>query len=324
MPTDMNRRSFSVIAAGVAVSALVGDRAIASPAANPDFTGSMLRQARAVFAEANSLGLYGLPSAPGRQSAQDLAINLSEVVDNATSQPRERDSDVARLGDRAGALLSEINRALKDYPEQPAAAPPKFDTLQSEYKRHFQAASPKPEHLPELIRAVKRMCAGEPLKRYRYVSNVTGLPWYMIACLHYREASLNFLGHLHNGDNLRLKTVQVPANRPAGVWPPEPWDAQLAWYTSASDALSRFGRATDWTLERMLYAFEAYNGWGYRYHPPARSPYLWNYTKFYDRGGYASDGKWSSQYISKQAGVVALLKVMKAEYPDLIKFDFQS
>jgi lysozyme family protein len=59
------------------------------------------------------------------------------------------------------------------------------------------------------IRAIAR---GRP--RYDKVANATGVTWYVIAIIHEMEASLKFTTHLHHGDPLTDRTVQVPAGRP--------------------------------------------------------------------------------------------------------------
>jgi lysozyme family protein len=41
-----------------------------------------------------------------------------------------------------------------------------------------------------------------------------GIPWGFVAVIHNMEASLDFTKHLHNGDPLTSKTVQVPVARP--------------------------------------------------------------------------------------------------------------
>lgn len=43
----------------------------------------------------------------------------------------------------------------------------------------------------------------ENRSRYEVVEKETGVPWWFIGVLHYREASLSFKTHLHNGDSFR-------------------------------------------------------------------------------------------------------------------------
>jgi hypothetical protein len=131
------------------------------------------------------------------------------------------------------------------------------------------------------------------------------------------EASLNFNKHLHNGDPLTNRTVQVPAGRPKKGNPP------FAWEDSASDALSLKGlnSQTDWSLAGTLYQIERFNGWGYRlYHQHVLSPYLWGFSTHYKSGKYIADGTWSDTAVSLQCGAAVLLRRMAEkeiiEFPD--------
>lgn len=143
--------------------------------------------------------------------------------------------------------------------------------------------------------------------RYVAVEEDLGIPWCFVAVIHDMESSLNFNGHLHNGDPLTDTTLHVPAGRPKKGNPP------FTWEESATDAL-RFKRLhnwKDWSLPGMLYKLEDYNGWGYRlYHPHVLSPYLWSYSNHYVSGKYVADGRWSETAVSRQAGAAVLLRRM--------------
>ena len=82
-----------------------------------------------------------------------------------------------------------------------------------------------------------RACAPSPTAKPRYdqVANATGVPWYVIGIIHEMEGGLNFTTHLHNGDPLTRRTVQVPAGRPPTGMPPFQWEE------SAIDALDAGG-----------------------------------------------------------------------------------
>jgi len=143
--------------------------------------------------------------------------------------------------------------------------------------------------------------------RYEKVSEGV-IPWQFIGCIHYRESSLSFSEHLHNGDSLKRRTINVPAGRPIKGNPP------FTWEESAFDALDMKGFYTvkDWSIENQLSMLERYNGMGYaKYHPEVNSPYLWSFTNFYKVGKYASDGKFDPDLKDKQIGCVALLKYLE-------------
>lgn len=137
---------------------------------------------------------------------------------------------------------------------------------------------------------------------YEEVEDICGVPSAVVGTIHGLECGFSFDAHLHNGDPLARKTVQVPRGRPMA--------ASWTWETSAADAM-RYDQLdkVDWTnLEEALYALEAYNGLGYeRYHPECNSPYLWSGCQHYDRGKYVADGKWSPTAISGQLGAAVIL-----------------
>jgi lysozyme family protein len=141
--------------------------------------------------------------------------------------------------------------------------------------------------------------------RYELVSKATGVPWFAIAAIHFMESDCNFSTHLHNGDKLTARTVQVPAGRPVAGNPP------FTWEESAIDALGydHFVGETDWSVEHLLFLWEKYNGFGYRNHN-CLSPYVWAGTTVQTKGRYVADGKFDPESISNRIGCAAMLKVL--------------
>lgn len=169
----------------------------------------------------------------------------------------------------------------------------------------FNSCIIRPERVSFVNDTVDRLVANR--SRYEMVSKALGVPWAFIAVIHNMEASQNFSRHLHNGDPLTARTVQVPAGRPKTGQPP------FTWEDSAIDAISMkgLGTKTDWSLAGTLYQLEGYNGWGYRlYHAHVLSPYLWGFSNHYTSGKYAADGVWSDTLVSKQCGAAVLLRRM--------------
>jgi len=143
--------------------------------------------------------------------------------------------------------------------------------------------------------------------RYDEVSALTNVPWWFIAAIHYREASLDFTCHLHNGDPLTDRTVNVPAGRPLSPEPP------YTWVYSAVDAFNVAGltatTATPWDIPTALAHAERYNGMGYaRQSPPIPSPYLWGQTSVQQPGKYVRDGVFDPTVMDDQLGVAAIWK----------------
>ena len=141
--------------------------------------------------------------------------------------------------------------------------------------------------------------------RYENVSEKVNIPWYFIAVIHNMESGQRFDRHLHNGDPLSARTYHVPKGRPKSGRPP------FSWEESAVDALKmqRIDRVEEWSLGRLLYEIERYNGWGYRlFHPHVLSPYLWSWSSHYTSGKYVADGRWSDSAVSAQCGAAVLLR----------------
>lgn len=172
--------------------------------------------------------------------------------------------------------------------------------LKAEYESLFAAADLRSAHLGEVDQAVTRILGS--VDRYQTVERQTGVPWFVVAVIHIREASGRFDRHLHNGDPLSDRTYHVPAGRPPG-------DPPFTWEESAIDALHYDGldRWRDWSIGGICYALERFNGFGYRMHG-VNSPYLWGYTTAYSQGLYVADGQWSGTAVNKNPGAIALMK----------------
>lgn len=136
--------------------------------------------------------------------------------------------------------------------------------------------------------------------KYLFVEDKTGVPWYLIAALHYREASLNFKTCLHNGDPLPGPTTHVPRGR--GPF--------ISWEMAAIDALKYDGldKIKFTSIESCLVMAEKFNGIGYR-RTSEYSPYIWAGTNHHDETGkYVGDGVYSSIAVEKQLGVAAIFR----------------
>lgn len=175
--------------------------------------------------------------------------------------------------------------------------------LSAEYCDLYQALEIEPDRFAEVDGSIDAMVDNRSI--YERVGREVNAPWYFVAAVHCLEASLDFNRHLHNGDPLTDRTRQVPAGRPVHGEPP------FTWEESAVDALQlrRIDAVREWTLERVLYELEGYNGWGYRkFHPHVKSPYLWSYSNHYRSGKYVADGTWSDTAVSRQCGAAVLVK----------------
>lgn len=141
---------------------------------------------------------------------------------------------------------------------------------------------------------------------YEAIEAETGVPWYWIACVHARESSRDFGGVLHNGERI-IGTGQKTRLVPAGRGP------FASWGEAAVDALAYKGldRIADWSLERCLYEFERYNGFGY-VSRKVNSPYVWAGTSLQQRGKFVADGDYDAGHWDGQLGCAAILKSIAA------------
>lgn len=144
---------------------------------------------------------------------------------------------------------------------------------------------------------------------YRSIERTTGVPATFIAVAHERESGGDLGTYLGNGEPLSMVTKLVPKGRgPFG-----------SFSEGAIDALRYEGldKIRDWSLERMLYCLEAYNGWGYFMFHNMPSPYIWARTSIAQRGKYVADGKFDPTIMDVQVGCAGIIAALWAIDPTL-------
>ncbi len=62
-----------------------------------------------------------------------------------------------------------------------------------------------------------------------------------------------------------------------------------------------------WTIERICYEAEKYNGYGYR-NRALPSAYVWSYSTNYHSGKYVRDGHFDPHAVDQQCGVMPIIK----------------
>jgi lysozyme family protein len=177
--------------------------------------------------------------------------------------------------------------------------------LRTEYQALFDSCRIDPDRERIIDSLIDRIVAQRP--RYQTVSAQLAIPWHVVATIHALEASLDFTKHLHNGDPLTARTLQVPAGRPREGSPP------FSWEVSAIDALRlrQLDRWQDWSLAGTLYQLEGYNGFGYRkLVTPIATPYLWSFSNHYTSGKFTADNHYSPTALSQQCGAAVLVRRM--------------
>ncbi len=147
--------------------------------------------------------------------------------------------------------------------------------------------------------------------RYQAVEARTGVPWYWIGPVHYRESDLDFNTQLAQGDPLGHVSTHVPKGQ-------GPYFGEDAWERAALIALEDTGatEVIDWRLEKIIYHWEQYNGWGYYKHD-VPSPYVWAGSSIQQPGKYVSDGVWDSGAVDQQLGCAPILKSLMELDPSI-------
>ena len=119
------------------------------------------------------------------------------------------------------------------------------DLLRDEYRLLYAQAPLRPERAFEVDAAVARITAPEAWACYQGVEAALGVPAHVVVIIHSLESGARFDRHLHIGDPLTARTVQVPKGRPKSGEPP------FTWEDSATDALRlrKLDRWKDWSAE---------------------------------------------------------------------------
>lgn len=129
----------------------------------------------------------------------------------------------------------------------------------------------------------------------------TDLVAYILGAIHYREASCDFRGVLHNGEKI-VGTSKVTSLVPKGRGP------FATWSESAIDAIKLNPKRWEKVLSGsakityILKALESFNGLGYINGAGREetSPYLWACSNINDgKGLYTSDGKFDAEKSSR-------------------------
>lgn len=192
---------------------------------------------------------------------------------------------------------------------------PTYEQTKAGYRKLWNDSKVRSEYFKRLDAICATIVANK--KRYLATEKSTGVPWFMVGALHYRESSNDFKGVLHNGEKIigtNKQTKLVPSGR--GPF--------ISWEESAIDALMMpphsLGQIKEWPVERILYESERFNGFGYL--NKTNSPYIWSGTDEYadadDKAGkYVADGKFSASTVDTQMGVAAILKRLALREADV-------
>lgn len=180
-----------------------------------------------------------------------------------------------------------------------------------------------PSRAAEVHAVAERLCAPAAKARYELISQATGVPWFVIAVIHEREASQDFTKQLGQGDPLDQISKHVPRGMGPYLNHPDDPPGQDAFYRCAVDTLTNTApyaaRWKDWSAGGTLTLLVLYNGTGYFdfHHEP--SPYDWGATDQEQWGKYVQDGRFAPHVWDSQLGCAAMLKAMMEIDPS-VKF----
>lgn len=177
-------------------------------------------------------------------------------------------------------------------------AAPSFSSTRAGYRNLWEKMEVNPGDYERTLKRARAII--NDAGRYKIIEEATGVPWFVIAIIHYRESANDFAGVLHNGQKIigtGKKTTIVPKGR--GPF--------ATWEEAAIDAIRFQGldEIEEWPVERIGYELEGYNGWGY--FGRINSPYLWAGSDLYTKGKYVRDGVFDPNHIDKQLGTMVVL-----------------
>jgi len=154
---------------------------------------------------------------------------------------------------------------------------------------------------PAFALAASRIKANRPI--YEEIEKETGVPWWFIGMVHYRESNLDMNTNIANGQRFDKVTTIVPKGRgPFKSFKEAAVDALV-------DCAPYAAKNTDWSAGGALTMFEQYNGLGYA-NKGLPSPYVWAGTDQYIRGKYVADGVFDPNAVDQQLGGAGLLKFL--------------
>lgn len=279
------------------------------------------RELNGLMADAQQLGFSmprvsrGIRSVGGDDYRQVMrsTVDLIETVEFGPPSITASADDVERLTRKSHALLRRVHQMERSPPTDRegdnslAVVPgrPEFDAIKADYEKLFNSCEIREKNRVDVGWYASKLADERYQKQWVQVAQEVCCPWYFVAICHAMEASFDFRAHLHNGDPLSEKTVQVPAKRPPK------WNPPSDWVSSAVDALTfdKFADQQDWSLARTLYRWESYNGFRSRRNG-INTPYLWSFSNHYSKGKFVADGVWDPNAVSKQCGGAVMLKAI--------------
>lgn len=231
-------------------------------------------------------------SAPGVQFESEVARTTGEPI---ASSPSNADTQSATDAGGAQTVGKPPVRSEEVLPEL-------FVDLRDSYTSLWSTMTVREEWRERVDQAARGILKHRG--RYHNVEDLSNVPWFVVGLIHKMESDGNFETHLHNGDPLSSRTSNEPVGRPKTGAPP------FTWEKSAADAIqhSKLDQVHEWSVERICFELEKYNGFRSRRVHKINTPYLWSGTTHYERGKYVKDNVWDPNAVSRQVGAIPILK----------------
>lgn len=179
-----------------------------------------------------------------------------------------------------------------------------FEGLKNEYERNWANLEIRPSRLADANAVARKAINGKTT--YQQIERLTGVPWHFAALCHYRESNFDFDTYLGNGESLHRVTTIVPKGR--GPF--------ATFVDGAVDAfrIENFVGTHDWSIARVLFRLEAFNGFGY-HAKGCNSPYLYGGSTLYGppearAGKFVRDHVFDPNHVDSQLGTAVILRAM--------------
>lgn len=154
---------------------------------------------------------------------------------------------------------------------------------------------------PAFKKVADRIIANKAV--YQEIEKETGVPWWFIGVVHYRESNLDMSTNIANGQSFKKKTTIVPKGRgPFSSFKEAAVDALVNCAPYAA-------KNKDWTPAGAMTMFEKYNGLGYA-NKGVPSPYVWAGTDQYISGKYVADHVYDADKVDEQLGCAGITKFL--------------
>ena len=161
------------------------------------------------------------PSSCPPSSISWTASRAPRRMRQASPRPRSTRCSSAPPTSCAPRAMPSASLAIFRNRARPAVTAPKLEAIADDYRKLFATCQIRDANRSDVQWYVSKITDPARRKSYEQVTEETCVPWYFVAIIHGMEGGFDIKAHLHNGDPLKAKTVQVPKGRPDPLEPAE-------------------------------------------------------------------------------------------------------